>query len=137
TQSRRTIRRRSICSLAFCGVVLKRFFPGPRKSRRILLASGSWVYLEADAWHGILVARRCWGGRATWHGFRSQDKERRMSGHSKWATIKHKKAAVDARRGKVFTKLIRELTSAARMGGGDVDMNPRLRTAVTAAKTSN
>ena len=47
-----------------------------------------------------------------------------MSGHSKWATIKHKKAAVDARRGKVFTKLIRELTSAARMGGGDVDIEP-------------
>jgi YebC/PmpR family DNA-binding regulatory protein len=60
-----------------------------------------------------------------------------MSGHSKWATIKHKKAAVDARRGKVFTKLIRELTSAARMGGGDVDSNPRLRTAVAAAKTAN
>jgi YebC/PmpR family DNA-binding regulatory protein len=60
-----------------------------------------------------------------------------MSGHSKWATIKHKKAAVDARRGKVFTKLIRELTSAARMGGGDPDMNPRLRTAVTTAKTAN
>ena len=60
-----------------------------------------------------------------------------MSGHSKWATIKHKKAAVDARRGKVFTKLIRELTSAARMGGGDADMNPRLRTAVAAAKTAN
>src|SRR5712692_243134 len=60
-----------------------------------------------------------------------------MSGHSKWATIKHKKAAVDARRGKVFTKLIRELTSAARMGGGDADMNPRLRTAVVAAKTAN
>jgi YebC/PmpR family DNA-binding regulatory protein len=60
-----------------------------------------------------------------------------MSGHSKWATIKHKKAAVDARRGKVFTKLIRELTSAARMGGGDADTNPRLRTAVAAAKTAN
>jgi len=60
-----------------------------------------------------------------------------MSGHSKWATIKHKKAAVDARRGKVFTKLIRELTSAARMGGGDPDANPRLRTAVTAARNSN
>ena len=60
-----------------------------------------------------------------------------MSGHSKWATIKHKKAAVDARRGKVFTKLIRELTSAARMGGGDTDSNPRLRTAVAAAKTAN
>jgi YebC/PmpR family DNA-binding regulatory protein len=60
-----------------------------------------------------------------------------MSGHSKWATIKHKKAAVDARRGKVFTKLIRELTSAARMGGGDADSNPRLRTAVAAAKMAN
>jgi len=60
-----------------------------------------------------------------------------MSGHSKWATIKHKKAAVDARRGKVFTKLIRELTSAARMGGGDADTNPRLRTAVAAAKNAN
>ena len=60
-----------------------------------------------------------------------------MSGHSKWATIKHKKAAVDARRGKVFTKLIRELTSAARMGGGDIESNPRLRTAVAAAKGSN
>ena len=60
-----------------------------------------------------------------------------MSGHSKWATIKHKKAAVDARRGEVFTKLIRELTSAARMGGGDADSNPRLRTAVAAAKTAN
>src|SRR4029450_7554990 len=60
-----------------------------------------------------------------------------MSGHSKWATIKHKKAAVDARRGKVFTKLIRELTSAARMGGGDTDSTPRLRTAVAAAKTAN
>ena len=60
-----------------------------------------------------------------------------MSGHSKWATIKHKKAAVDARRGKVFTKLIRELTSAARMGGGDADSNPRLRTAVAAARTAN
>ncbi len=60
-----------------------------------------------------------------------------MSGHSKWATIKHKKAAVDARRGKVFTKLIRELTSAARMGGGDIESNPRLRTAVAAAKSAN
>jgi YebC/PmpR family DNA-binding regulatory protein len=60
-----------------------------------------------------------------------------MSGHSKWASIKHKKAVVDARRGKTFTKLIRELTSAARMGGGDPDANPRLRTAVTAAKNAN
>lgn len=60
-----------------------------------------------------------------------------MSGHSKWATIKHKKALVDARRGKTFTKLIRELTSAARLGGGDAESNPRLRTAVAAAKTAN
>jgi YebC/PmpR family DNA-binding regulatory protein len=60
-----------------------------------------------------------------------------MSGHSKWSTIKHKKAATDARRGKLFTKLIRELTSAARAGGGDADTNPRLRTAVAAAKGAN
>ncbi len=60
-----------------------------------------------------------------------------MSGHSKWATIKHKKAAADARRGKVFTKLIRELTIAARVGGGDPNANPRLRTAVLAAKAEN
>lgn len=57
-----------------------------------------------------------------------------MSGHSKWATIKHKKAATDAKRGKAFTRLIKEIMIAARGGGGDVDMNPRLRTAVTAAK---
>jgi YebC/PmpR family DNA-binding regulatory protein len=60
-----------------------------------------------------------------------------MSGHSKWATIKHKKAATDARRGKVFTKLIREITIAARVGGSDPDSNPRLRTAVAAAKAEN
>ena len=60
-----------------------------------------------------------------------------MSGHSKWSTIKHKKAMVDARRGKMFTKLIRELTSAARAGGGDADVNPRLRTAVASAKGAN
>ena len=57
-----------------------------------------------------------------------------MSGHSKWATIKHKKAATDARRGKIFTKLIRELTIAARTGGSDPDTNPRLRTAILTAK---
>src|SRR5438477_11836712 len=56
-----------------------------------------------------------------------------MSGHSKWATIKHKKAALDAKRGKTFTRLIKEITIAAR-SGGDPDMNPRLRTAITAAK---
>ncbi len=57
-----------------------------------------------------------------------------MSGHSKWATIKHKKAALDAKRGKVFTRIIKEITIAARSGGGDPDANPRLRTAVLAAK---
>jgi YebC/PmpR family DNA-binding regulatory protein len=60
-----------------------------------------------------------------------------MSGHSKWATIKHKKGALDAKRGKVFTKLIKEITVAARIGGGDADANPRLRTAVAAAKAEN
>ena len=57
-----------------------------------------------------------------------------MSGHSKWATIKRKKGALDAKRGKLFTKLIKEITVAARMGGGDVDGNPRLRKAVNDAK---
>jgi YebC/PmpR family DNA-binding regulatory protein len=60
-----------------------------------------------------------------------------MSGHSKWATIKHKKAATDAKRGKAFTRIIKEIMIAARGGGGDVDMNPRLRTAVTAAKAAS
>lgn len=60
-----------------------------------------------------------------------------MSGHSKWHSIKHKKAKVDAARGKVFTKLIKELTVAARVGGGDPAMNPRLRVAVAAAKGAN
>lgn len=60
-----------------------------------------------------------------------------MSGHSKWSSIKHKKAATDAKRGKVFTKLIKEITIAARLGGGDVDANPRLRTAILAAKNEN
>jgi len=57
-----------------------------------------------------------------------------MSGHSKWATIKHKKAALDAKRGKVFTRLIKEIMIAARGGGGDIESNARLRTAVAAAK---
>jgi YebC/PmpR family DNA-binding regulatory protein len=60
-----------------------------------------------------------------------------MSGHSKWATIKHKKGAADARRGKIFTRLIKEITVAARIGGGDADGNPRLRAAVAAAKAEN
>lgn len=58
-----------------------------------------------------------------------------MSGHSKWATTKHKKAAVDAKRGKIFTKIGKEITVAARLGGGDPDGNPRLRTAVVNAKS--
>ncbi|MGZ9143314.1 MAG: YebC/PmpR family DNA-binding transcriptional regulator [Candidatus Binatia bacterium] len=60
-----------------------------------------------------------------------------MSGHSKWSTIKHKKAAKDAKRGKIFTKLIKEITVAARMGGGDINANPRLRTAVFTARGSS
>ena len=60
-----------------------------------------------------------------------------MSGHSKWSSIKHKKAATDAKRGKIFTKLIKEITVAARMGGGDIEANPRLRTAVAAARSEN
>jgi len=60
-----------------------------------------------------------------------------MSGHSKWHSIKHKKAAIDAKRGRIFTKLIKEITVAARIGGGDVEGNPRLRTAVLAAKEAN
>jgi len=60
-----------------------------------------------------------------------------MSGHNKWSTIKHKKGAADAKRGRIFTKLIKEITVAARMGGGDPDANPRLRTAVAAAKSEN
>ena len=60
-----------------------------------------------------------------------------MAGHSKWANIKHKKAATDARRGKIFTRLIKEITVAARLAGGDVDMNPRLRLAVDKAYDNN
>jgi YebC/PmpR family DNA-binding regulatory protein len=60
-----------------------------------------------------------------------------MSGHSKWATIKHKKGALDAKRGKTFTRLIKEITVAAKQGGGDPDGNPRLRSAVLAAKAEN
>src|ERR671921_2535942 len=60
-----------------------------------------------------------------------------MSGHSKWHSIKHKKGAADARRGKVFTRIIKELTVAARAGGGDVDANPRLRTIGAEAKSFN
>ena len=60
-----------------------------------------------------------------------------MSGHSKWATIKHKKGALDAKRGKIFTRLIREITISAKGGGGDPDGNPRLRTAILAAKAEN
>jgi YebC/PmpR family DNA-binding regulatory protein len=60
-----------------------------------------------------------------------------MSGHSKWHSIKHKKAAADSKRGRIFTRLIKEMTAAARMGGGDPDANPRLRLAIATAKASN
>jgi YebC/PmpR family DNA-binding regulatory protein len=60
-----------------------------------------------------------------------------MSGHSKWATIRRKKGEIDAKRGKIFTKLVREITTAARIGGGDADGNPRLRSAVLAAKAAS
>jgi YebC/PmpR family DNA-binding regulatory protein len=60
-----------------------------------------------------------------------------MSGHSKWHSIRHKKGAADAKRGKLFTKLIKEITIAARLGGGDADANPRLRTAIAKAKEAN
>jgi YebC/PmpR family DNA-binding regulatory protein len=60
-----------------------------------------------------------------------------MSGHSKWSTIKHKKGAADAKRGKIFTRLIKEMTVAARLGGGDIVANPRLRAAVSEAKAAN
>jgi YebC/PmpR family DNA-binding regulatory protein len=60
-----------------------------------------------------------------------------MSGHNKWSTIKHKKGAADAKRGKLFSKLIKEITISARVGGGDADGNPRLRTAVLTARAAN
>src|ERR1700751_1468930 len=60
-----------------------------------------------------------------------------MAGHSKWANIKHKKAATDAKRGKIWTRLIKEITVAARMGGGDLTSNPRLRLAVAKAAEAN
>lgn len=75
------------------------------------------------------------GGRRL--GTTAKRVECEMSGHNKWSTIKHKKGAADAKRGKVFTKLIRELTTAAREGGGDADGNARLRTAIAAAKAAN
>ena len=60
-----------------------------------------------------------------------------MSGHNKWSTIKHKKGAADAKRGKIFTRIIKEMTVAARLGGGDIDGNPRLRAAIAEAKANN
>ncbi len=60
-----------------------------------------------------------------------------MSGHSKWHSIKHKKAAADSKRGRIFTRLIKEMTAAARLGGGDAEANPRLRLAVATAKAAN
>ena len=60
-----------------------------------------------------------------------------MAGHSKWANIQHRKGKQDAKRGKLFTKLIREITVAAKIGGGDPDANPRLRTAIDGAKSNS
>jgi YebC/PmpR family DNA-binding regulatory protein len=60
-----------------------------------------------------------------------------MSGHSKWSSIKHKKGAADAKRGKIFTKIIKEISVAARLGGGDIESNPRLRTVILKAKSEN
>jgi len=68
---------------------------------------------------------------------RDERKCGKMSGHNKWSTIKHKKGAADAKRGKIFTKLIKEITVAAKIGGGDPDGNPRLRTAIDKAKAEN
>src|SRR5438067_13813113 len=65
------------------------------------------------------------------------EESRTMAGHSKWANIKHKKAATDAKRGKIWTRLIKEITVAARMGGGDMNTNPRLRLAVEKAADAN
>src|SRR4051794_6702331 len=64
-------------------------------------------------------------------------RETTMSGHSRWSTIKHKKAASDAKRGRIWTKVIKEVTIAARMGGGDASGNPRLRTAIDACRAAN
>src|SRR5256885_5941381 len=82
-----------------------------------------------DSRGGPLLA---WG-----HAQRTSPRGIVMSGHSKWASIKHKKAATDAKRGRVFTRLIREITIASRIGGGDANSNPRLRTAILAAKNEN
>src|SRR3990172_5523013 len=79
----------------------------------------------------------CYDEAFTDHQEAVSEGEGSMSGHSKWATIKHKKAATDAKRGQIFTRVIKEITVAARHGGGDAETNPRLRTAVNAAKAEN
>jgi YebC/PmpR family DNA-binding regulatory protein len=75
--------------------------------------------------------------RASHHTTRFPHSERNMAGHSKWANIKHKKAAADAKRGKIWTRLIKEITVAAKLGGGDIDSNPRLRLAMEKAMDAN
>lgn len=87
--------------------------------------------LDASAWAVFTP------GRLERPRFASDNRGSRMSGHSKWSTIKRKKGAVDAARAKLFTKIIKEITVAARVGGGDPDGNPRLRRAVDAARTAN
>ncbi len=71
------------------------------------------------------------------NGFIHHTQEQNMSGHNKWSTIKHKKGAADAKRGKIFTKIIKEISVAAKLGGGDPAANPRLRTAIDKAKGEN
>jgi transcriptional/translational regulatory protein YebC/TACO1 len=78
-----------------------------------------------------------WGKNEFGFSFQIEAWRHLMSGHSKWSTIKRKKGATDAKRGKIFTKLIKEITVAARFGGGDPDANPRLRAAIAAAKSEN
>src|SRR5882724_3721634 len=90
------------------------------------LGKGGWYRM---AQRGAAVVVNC--------GTRSVYQEHPMSGHSKWHSIKHKKGALDAKRGKIFTKIIREMSIAARIGGGDPASNPRLRTAVDKAKSVN
>src|SRR5262249_13124380 len=106
--------------------------PPPHPSR-------SWRRAPTRASRVRRVAARVSSGRA--RATRRRSASRRcggtMSGHSKWSTIKHKKAAKDAKRGKIFTKLIKEITVSVRMGGGDVNANPRLRTAVLTARQNS
>jgi YebC/PmpR family DNA-binding regulatory protein len=88
--------------------------------------------------YGSVLSRPAAAHRVKISGFfEALQRSYTMSGHSKWHTIKHKKGAADAKRGKIFTRIIKELTVAARAGGGDADTNPRLRTIIADAKSVN